>query len=476
MRGLCAPVLTILLALVASAAAAGDRPKGALPLSPCPIAGSTETALCGRLEVPENRARPEGRTLSLSVMVLPAIGEKTLPPLYDLAGGPGEAAGISAAFYAGDGSAYRAGRDVVLVDLRGTGASAPLRCPQLEAGSPLDRMYPPAQVRACRKTLSANADLRQYTTAASADDLDAVRAALGQDRVDIFALSYGTMLAQTWIRRHPGRVRAAVLVGTVPLGEKLPLHHGANAQRVLDLMFADCAAQPACKAAFPNLADDWQRLLRRLEAGPVSVPVGGVQKLVEQGPFLEALRALMTSSAGQSHVPRVISHAAAGDYGPFVKAVGGEGRPSGLPALAEGLYLSVACAEGTNAITDAEARRTPTGAFGRYRIDEQRQACRLWGVGSTPPPALSGPSDTAVLLLAGGRDQTAPPDWAAQVARDFPRGRLVVIAPMAHAIDGLENLDCFDVLAVAFLTSGKADELDLACLPRITAPPFATAP
>ncbi len=81
-----------------------------------------------------------------------------------------------------------------------------------------------------------------------------------------------------------------------------------------------------------------------------------------------------------------------------------------------------------------------------------------------------------MLFLAGGRDQAAPPDWAKQVARAYPRGRVIVIEPMAHAIDGLENLDCFDGLVLAFLTTGKPDDLDLSCLPRMTAPPFATQP
>ncbi len=330
MRVLVALFALLLLAMAPPHAVAVEQ----LALAPCPINGSSEPALCGHLEVPENRAAPAGRKLRLKVMVLPSVGPRTLPPLYDLAGGPGEVATISASFYAGDGSAYRSGRDIVLVDVRGTGGSAALHCPDLEAGSPLRRMYPPNRVRACRRSLSAKADLRQYTTAATAEDMDAVRAALKYDRIDIFALSYGTMLAQAYMQQYPGRVRVAILVGTVPLGEKLPLHHGANAQRVLDLLISDCSLQPACRAAYPDLPEDWRRLIRRLDAGPVSVPVAEGFSMVERGPFLEALRAMMTSTAGQSRVPLVVSRAAAGDFSPFVKAVGGEGRPSGLPALA----------------------------------------------------------------------------------------------------------------------------------------------
>lgn len=466
-------VLALVLAVVAMAASAVAATAPA-KLSPCAVMGKADAALCGVVEVPENHAAPGGKTLSLRVLVLPSVGPETLPPVYELAGGPGLAASDGAIFYLTDGAAWRAGRRIVLADMRGTGGSAPLRCPELEAGKRLERMYPPAAVRDCRAALVAGgADLAHYTTLATAKDLDLVRRALGDKRIDLFAMSYGTMLAQTYVRLHPDRVGAAVLEGAVPLGEKLPLNHGRNAQRTLTDLFADCQAEAACAAAFPDLPGDWRRLLARLDAGPVpvSTPAGIVQ--AEKGPVLEALRAMMTTSAGQSRLPMVIHQAAKGDFAPL-----GAGSGVGGPGLAEGLYLSIACIEGTGWITPDEAAAAGQASdFGAYRVEEQVAACRLWGVdrreGRALPAPLTGPR---MLLIAGERDHVAPPAWADEVARLHPGARVVRIEKLSHGIEGVVGVECFDQISLTFLAAGTLSDADLACVNTMKAPPFLTAP
>lgn len=460
------------LALALALAGTGSTTaRTTLTLTPCPLPDTAEMARCGVLEVPEDRSRPDGRVIPLKIMVIPALdGLGNAAPLFDLAGGPGEPASISAGFYAVDGKAWRADRDVVLVDVRGTGDSNPLTCPTLKPATPLTRLYPLDDVRACRLALSARADLRQYTTRATAQDMDAVRAALGYERIDIMALSYGTMLAQAYMRLYPQRVRAAVLVGSVPLGERLPLHHAANAEPILERLLTDCAAQPVCRAAYPNLEADWAALRARFAGGPIRMAgLGGDPVLVLAGPFMEALRALMTTSGGQARVPMVIARAAAGDISPLLKTA----RTGGL---AEGLYLSVACAEGTNWITDDQIGPSTDGTFGgRYRVDEQRAACREWGVGKVRGDDLPPPSpDTPVLFLAGGRDQTTPAVWAGPIAMGYPNSKVVIIPPMAHGIDGVEGIDCFDSLALAFYAAPTEKAPDTSCLATMRSPPFVT--
>src|SRR5262249_14203289 len=195
-----------------------------------------------------------GRKIKLHLVVLPALEERPRAiPLFDVAGGPGVPSSGAAGFYATDGKVHRRHRDVVLLDQRGTGESSPLRCPELELPDPGTSMYPPDAVRRCRRTLEKHADLAQYTTANAAADLDAVRAALGYDQIDLFGLSYGSRLSLEYIRRYPARVHAAILIGTVADGKKLPLWHARNAQVVLDRIFEECGADRACHAAFPNV-------------------------------------------------------------------------------------------------------------------------------------------------------------------------------------------------------------------------------
>src|SRR5205085_4699253 len=136
--------------------------------------------------------------------VVPAIKKKIGEvPMFHLEGGPGIAATNAAGFYVGPGSVYREHRDVVLIDQRGTGKSNPLQCPQLEKRGPLVEMYPVDEVKACRETLEKTADLTQYSTERAAGDIDAVRRALGYDNIDLWGVSYGTRLAQVYMKRYP---------------------------------------------------------------------------------------------------------------------------------------------------------------------------------------------------------------------------------------------------------------------------------
>src|SRR5688500_10778420 len=346
----------------AAAAAAPARPS----LEPCGPAENPADALCGSLEVPEDPRHPQGRRISLPLVVLPAVeGTAAESALFELDGGPGLTSTDSKDFFVGPGRAYRRGRDVVLLDQRGTGDGPhALRCPALERRGPLDDDYDPAAVESCRDRLARRADLTLYGTWHAAGDLDQARAALGYQRVDLWAISYGTKLAQVYMKRFPGRVRTAFLVGTVPIDLRTPLSHAAAAQRVLDAVFADCQLDAACRAAYPDLRADWERVLSRLDAGPVrvTVPASGDRpgRAVEirRGPFVEAFRGLLTMTTGQREVPRIVHHAAAGDWGPFLARL-----RTGPSPFAEGEYLSVECAESAPRIAPADVAAATTGTF-----------------------------------------------------------------------------------------------------------------
>lgn len=444
-----------------------------LELRECAVAGVAGAARCGTLDVPENWDQPSARRIMLNVMVIPALEPDGSAPLFDLAGGPGVAATTGAEFYLEDGRAMRQHRDVVLVEQRGTGESAPLRCPALESVSPLARMYPPDDVTRCRQELEARHDLTQFTTDAAVRDLEAVRIALGAGRIDLFGLSYGTKLAQAYIRAYPGRVRAAAFLGTVPMDLRTPLEHAASAERALLAIFADCAADAACAAAYPQLPDEWNAVLARFDAGPVPLPVDGAEVLVARGPFAESLRASMTTDAGQRRIPGIIHAAARGDFRPYLEAVAPGGGP---PMIAEGLYLSIECSESAPRIAEDAIPDATAGTFlGRYRIDEQLGACRAWPRRETDEsffvPVLS---DVPALFLAGGRDHVAPLRYAQAVASGFPNSRVVVIEEMPHFPVAMENLECLDVMLLAFYAAGDTAAVDAACTATMKAPPFQT--
>lgn len=434
---------------------------------PCAGANADDASVfCGTVTVREDSERENGRTIALNVIVLSAVsGNSDLPPLFDIDGGPGLASTRSADFYRVDGLAYRQRRPVVLFDQRGTGASNPLQCPSLSAvDAAFQPMFPLAQIAACKAELAGHADLRHYGTDAAADDLDAVRAALGFDKIDIVAISYGTTLALRYMARHPGRTRAAVLSGIVPTVAMPPRHHAVVADAALAQNFADCAADRACHAAYPDPDDDLQHALTRLADQPGGVPVPV---------FMEKIRALLYSPATARKVPMILHAAAAGDLEPL-RAAAGSGGAAGF---ADGVYLAITCSESI-ALMDqrkalAAARKT---RFGDYRLRRQREACRRWPTYRVRADFLKPvDADAKILLISGGRDPVTPAVWANDVARTLPNARAIVIPWSGHNFDGLSGVDsCYDPLLLRFFDSADALAIDASCVTDMLPPPFAT--
>lgn len=460
----------VLLALLLTACAGHPTaPAPRVTLEKCGIARLDEPMLCGELRVPENRARPQGAQIALNIVVVPARGERTLPPLYDLAGGPGLPATGAATFWATDGAIHRQHRDIVLVDQRGTGGSAPLPCPVF-LSSPFAPVLELSVIRLCRERLAPVADLSQYSTAAAVADLEAVRAAFGHERIDLTGLSYGTRLAQEYVRQHPDRVRAMALLGTLSPMEKMPLSSSRNAQAVLVRIGQQCAEDRACRKAVPSMARDLEIVQRTFARGPIKVALAnGATATVAEGPFWEAVRAQLATVSGQRRLPWLLHQAARGHYAPILAAM----APSS-DRFATGMMLSVACPEDTLHITHAEVEASRNTVFGVYRVHEQIAACHAWAVPAiaTRPDFLN--SDVPTLLMAGDMDPSTPVAWAQDVVAHLPNARLVVVPGLAHFPEGMSHLDCFDRIIADFFTAGRADALDLDCLASMKPAPFKT--
>lgn len=457
---------SLCLVLFAAAARAAERP--AFSPRPCPPSLAKSSARCGTVLVAEGLTG--GRTISLNVVVLPAVKKRSETPMFHLEGGPGIAATNAARFYIGPGSAYRSSRDVVLFDQRGTGASNPLRCPELEGRSPLEEMYPEAEVTACRDALRGKADLESYSTERAADDIESVREALGYQKIDIWAISYGTRLAQDYMKRFPTRVSHAVLVGFVPLDYRAPLFHAPDGQRVLDLLFYKCQRDPQCSSKYPHLRSEWNALLQSLARAPAEVHEGEKVVTVSRGPFGEAVRSLMGTAAAQRKVPAAIHSAAAGDFVPFLHLMPKDGS-----IFADGLYLTIACAEGASRIHPEDIERHTSETFtGDYRVRKELAACAQWPTYSPRATFYDPPKSTfPVLVMAGEMDQVAAPEWGYQFCASLPKCRYVLIPDMGHGpfdLDLWSDGSCFDDIAVAFYDHPAT--VDFSCVKRMRPPEF----
>jgi pimeloyl-ACP methyl ester carboxylesterase len=456
MRILCA--LWFMLAMLTAAGAYASPYR----FVPHPCADDLAGATCGSISVPENYQHP-GRSIALSVIVFPATEPgREKAAQFDLEGGPGFGVTDSAGFYASDGAAYHEHRDVVLFDMRGTGGSGALRCTGIEEyqrAQPAAPLYPPELVADCAKALAARADLRQYTTASAARDIDSVRETLGYARIDLNALSYGTTLALRYIADYPRRVRSAVLTGTVTADRTPPAHHAAAAERGLQLLIAACHDDGDCAARYPDLWKDVDTAIERLgpEAGAL---------------FMEKIRTQMYLPATARSVPALLHDAAGGNVAILTK--GGAGR-----VFADGLYLAITCAESLSRIDIDEAIAEAAAThFGAYRITRQREACARWPVAAADPKLFArARHKEPVLFLSGALDPVTPPDWTAALAQMFPNSRHVVFPEGAHVLEGLSGLDtCMDAMILQFVASLSPQTLDTTCVAGMHREPFVLSP
>ena len=458
-----------------------DASKGPIDLQPCELPGGLGTGRCATFEVFENRATKAGRKIGLSVVVVPAMtAAPATDPVFWLEGGPGAAASNAIGVV---GRNYLAGlrdsRDLVFIDTRGTGQSHPLRCDDIgDVPANMDayfgKLFPPSLVRACRAELEKIADLTQYTTPIVIDDLDEVRSALGYPQVNLIGSSYGTLTAQAYMRKYPERVRSAFLLGVATPDFRLPLPFARATERALNLVFADCAADAACHAAFPNLKTELDAVLARFARGPLRVrlpdPATRAEREVslERENFVERLRFMLYSTGSARFVPLVIHRAFLDDFRPFQTIAG---RYSlGRMTLARGLYFSMTCAETVPFIKEEEiVADTRDTVLGDARVRAHVAACREWPRGQVPPEYVQPATlETPTILFSGDADAATPP-WVADAAEKyFPNGRTVRASRSGHQIDG----PCTWNLMAAFVRNPVARDLDVACATHFARPPF----
>jgi pimeloyl-ACP methyl ester carboxylesterase len=454
---------------------------GLSKLKPCRLVGVDEELLCGKLTVFEDRKTRTGRTIDLNIVVLPALDQKNKAmPLFDLAGGPGAASTDAADFWAGPGKEYRRRHDVVLVDQRGTGQSNRLSIPQEKTPQHyLREMYPVEYVREMRHALEQHADLTKYTTSIAMDDLDDVRAWLGYDKINLVGTSYGTQAALVYMRRHPDHVRSAMLLAVAPTDLKMPLHHSESAARAMDLLLSECEQDAACRAAFPQIRDDWKNVLAQLEKHPARVKysprdtTAPVTVEIQRDVFAEKIRTWMYGRNKAARIPLIIHHAAENDFAPFLhQAI----APSIPDFIADGMYLSVTCAEDVPFIDQKEAAALNAGnPFGNYRVFQQTRACGMWPRGEIPADFLEPvQSNAPVLIFSGNMDPITPPKYGEDVARYLPNSRHVIIPEAAHEVDGLTDFRCIDQIAIEFLDKNDPKNIDVSCVDQMARPPFAT--
>ena len=404
--------------------------------------GTTLEAEYGSLAVPENRADPQSREIELAFVRVASPLENPGPPVFFLAGGPGGPS-IEAVenFVRGGGAAFfeLVGGDIVGVDQRGVGRSRPNLTSDTLYELPIDvpgdpRQHAEIMARVSREEAArwraAGVDLAGYTTVESADDIDAVRRALGYDTISLWGGSYGSHLAMAVLRRHGEHVARALL--TAPEGPdhtvKLPSYAQEGLERIAEL----AAADPALVERVPDLLKLIEDVLQRLEESPVTVDVEGTAV----GISAFDLKQWIVGSIGYD--PRAIAELPAalvamqdGDYGAIARSVLEDRRTAGVFTA---MAMVMDAASGMSAAREARiAREAPTTLLGDVGTYAFRAIAEAWDAPDLGD-AFRGPleSDVPCLFIAGDLDSRTPVSNALDLMEHLPNAQLIVVENAAH--------------------------------------------
>lgn len=510
--------VSLLLGSLLATAAFAQAPSfqgGACPFLVIAPEVEGKTIVCGRLIVPESRARPSSPMISLQVAIVLSPASEPAAPIVYLEGGPGGSAVVNVPDF-WTRSALRQYAHLLVIDQRGTGYSTPsLDCPEFlddEADDP---------VRACRDRLTAaGVDLGAYQSRESARDVADLLAVLNIEKATLFGVSYGTRLALTVMRDHPKRIVSAILDGVYPPHVNSYDEQAENGFRAFERLFNECRNDPWCNAAYPDLRGTFLEMVDTLDAEPMFDDDGTA---ITSGDVVNDLFSLFYDTDALPYLPAIIAAAASGDVDAYFDAL--DLLPAApeddsdaywdalderllqltslddLDALdryldtlddeayeallatafgdvdddAEGAFASVECYEELpfNDLQLANERAQALPEQMRALIEgvaTQFADCAVWGV----PAAAAVENEPVVspiptLLLSGAYDPITPPSWGDAAAAYLENGTHVVFPDMGHGT--VDTRPCPTAIALAFLADPWSAP-DTSCAERLGPPTF----
>jgi pimeloyl-ACP methyl ester carboxylesterase len=446
---------------------------------------------CGWLTVPEDHAKPDGKTIKLAVARFKSDAATPKPdPIVYLEGGPGGSPlkAYTAQFDPIFGQLL-ADRDLILFDQRGTGYSEPsLGCPEikqlaldtLDQDLSLDKSNELSKEAAlkCRDRLAKEGvDFALFNTAQNAADIDALRQALGLEQINLYGTSYGTRLALTALRDHPQGIRSAVIDSVVPLQVDLFAQTPVNGAQALEKVFKTCEAEATCNENYPNLRQVFSDLKAKLDKQPakfeVTLNTGEKKEALLNGDSLVGtlFQGLYATSLIPSF-PGMIYAASDGKY----DLLGGilAANLAQLDDISYGMYYSVHCQEEAP-YTNVEQMTAVTKQNPDFAIlgdTGTLSLCHDWKVPTAPAVENQAvTSDVPTLVFSGEFDPITPPSYGQEAAKTLSQSDFVMIPHAGHAASVSE--DCPRNMLLAFLDD-PSKKPAAACLTDMAQTKFST--
>ncbi|MDD8060691.1 alpha/beta hydrolase [Shewanella metallivivens] len=434
----------------------------------CYLDGLDELFQCGKISVPENPKQPDGKQIDIHFAILPAIKD-THPDeaLLAIAGGPGQSAIENAAGFDRMLTKVRQQRDILLIDQRGTGQSNILSCDDGDLNALSineDNLDMLAITEKCLAGLDA--DVTQYGSNTALKDFEAVREFLGYKKLHLYGISYGTRMAQLYMRHYPEALATVTLDGVVPMQQSV-VAIGSSIERGLNVLWRDCKSNPECQQQFPDLVDEYNQVDQQLADAPISQKVRDPQTdepsdfLLTRTKYTGAIRMAMYMPNIRALIPHAIHQAAQGNYQPILGIYALTASSTGI---AMGMHTSVVCGEDIHRITEQMRKDAKESYISGSMLDGLEKACQAWPM--TPEDdSFSKPidSDIPTLLLSGELDPATPPNWGALAQEKLTKSKHF-IAP--YATHGVAYQSCGNDLVAQLVEQGSIKEIDGKCLQK----------
>jgi pimeloyl-ACP methyl ester carboxylesterase len=408
---------------------------------------------CGMVEVPLYHDEPDGETIELATVVFPGDDpESDEPPVLVLGGGPGEALVEIAVTNRRFRDLYDAGPDLIVVDQRGVGSSAPaLTCPEvpdLEAQQTADEDLEVLfeALEAChRQLVDEGVDLDAFHHLANARDGALIRRALGHDRLHPRGGSYGTQVALLAAEADPGGVRSLILSSPVDPTENWVEAAGAGLEAALDAVVAACAQDATCSAEFGDLEVALSETAERLDADPqkvtVTTPQGEeVTSTFTPSTFLGSVTNIFYLGEAVTLLPALIDRAHDGELEPLA-TIAASLAEQVEDVISTGMQFSMLCSGEAGAFDPEKSlQRLDDGLIEEYWFPASPiggrptvEACEIWDVEQTYEPGeVTLDSGVPALIVTGAFDHVTPPRFGERLDQALDTSHLVEVPVAGH--------------------------------------------
>lgn len=457
--------------------------RASVELQPCRVGRIRGTQLCTFVSRARDAKDPSAGQIPIAVTVVERWGGNASqePPLFMLAGGPGQGARDTFSRMPGLIRAWSKTRDVVLVDIRGTGDSDAVACDQEDVEDhtlSLEESIA-VQVKLLKSCLSRMGKRlpHHYFTPVLADDLDAVRAALGYDTISLYGGSYGTRLAMEYARRHDAHTHALILDGVAPVQLGLPWNFAASFEASWNKIADYCEKDENCKGRFPQLRSSLQRLKEKVQASPDEL-----FKITH--PSRDRKIDLKIDAR------MVPAHYFPASYSPFMwtmiplavdKALKGQWEltmallDQSSDLKIEPLVLhAIACNEDFHQWQRQDRAKMKDTLLGDALITQYEATCPLFKSDHPLPKSYFEPirSDKPTLFLSGEADPVTPSSWADKAREGFPNSLALTVPFTGH---NTITTQCVQGIVNKFLSEDAPLSVDTSCVADTAAPFFFTS-